>query len=196
MFLRPQILLNQSPRQNLMAFAQFKRALALRGVVPSSSTSSLLVVNKNLQWHQEREYQSAKRWDNAGFLDTIVGIYEDPNYKLDLKAEEMRDGQPLHYLSEFGVMIVSVPAACAIFLAVSMLTWYTFFDTQPTFLRSNPNPFLLINSGKDYNTYRNPILSWTYPYGPHNDNKIRFYFEIKDAIERKNKIKEALKQAK
>jgi len=154
------------------------------------SPNSIIIGNHRLMDSvRVREYQSAKKWANAGYLDTLTGVYEDPNYKLDLKPEEIRDGQPLHYVSEFGVMIVSVPATLAILLGVSFLTFYTLFDSQPTFLRGNPNPFMLIRDGRDAQQTRNPIMSWTYPYGPHATNlKLAFYYEIKDALNRKEKV--------
>jgi hypothetical protein len=192
----PILLFNQSQKQrNLVLFHQFRRVLVARNNnnnnnshLRASVVQPIFVVNKN----QVRSYQSDKKWNNAGFIDTLAGIYEDPNYKLDLKPEEIRDGQILYYLSEFGVSMFVLPCVLAIFLGIAFLAWYTLFDPQTTVLRNNPDPFLLIRNGKDLQMTRNPILAWTWPLAPHEgDQKIRFYYEIKDAIERKERIKSA-----
>ena len=97
---------------------------------------NLLSQHKNYQVFRvaKRSYQSDKKIDDAGFLDTLAGVYEDPNYKLDLKPDEWREGQAFHYVAEFGVMIVAVPCIIAAFLCFSFLAWYTFFDTQTTYV--------------------------------------------------------------
>jgi hypothetical protein len=57
-----------------------------------------------------------------------------------------------------------------------------FFACIYSVMRSNPHPYLAIRHGLDLHATRNPILSWTWPIGPHQDNKIRFYYEIRDAM--------------
>lgn len=49
-------------------------------------------------------------------------------------------------------------------------------------MRSNPHPYLAIRHGLDFHATRNPILAWAWPIGPHQDNKVRFYYEIRDAM--------------
>lgn len=125
-----------------------------------------------------------------GFLDSLVGTYEDPEYPLDMKPEEWREGQYAHYFSwapinEYGIFLIGVPAVLVFISAAAFLAWYTFFDPQTSVMRNNPHPFLEIRHGGDLWERRNPLYMWMYVFGYHKDNKILFYYEIEDAMKRK-----------
>lgn len=80
------LLANQSQKQrNLVLSQQLSRVLVARNNnhLRTGAVQPIFVVNTN----QVRSFQSDKKWNNAGFIDTLAGIYEDPNYKLDLKPE-------------------------------------------------------------------------------------------------------------
>ncbi len=85
-------------------------------------------------------------------------------------------------------MLLLVPAAFTILLSVSMLTWYTLYDSQVVLSRSNPHACLEIKNGLDLDKVRNPILVHTGVIGPFFNPKVAFYYEIQDAIERKKKM--------
>jgi hypothetical protein len=172
-------LISRATRRNPLTLSQ-------RQCIVSRRTTSVIVPIK-------RFYQSEKSWehpDQVGYFDTLAGVYEDPNFTVDLRPFEWREGQYLHYISEIGIMILCVPAIIVICLCFSMLAWYTFYDPQSSVLRDNPHPFLAVQNGQDLHNIRNPILMQLYPFGAHQDKKIHFYYEIEDAIERKKKLTE------
>jgi hypothetical protein len=147
----------------------------------------ITLLNRNTQ---VRNVQSEKMRESPGFLDSLVGTYEDPEYPLDMKAEEWRDGQYKHYLSwapinEYGIFLIGIPAVAVMVMSGVFLMWYTFFDIQTSVMRDNPHPWFEIKHGKDLWERRNPLYIWMYPFGPHQDFKVSFYFEIEDAINRK-----------
>jgi len=162
-------------------------------LLASSSSSSMMNTNlsKNcflLAQPQFRMVASDKKAANPGYLDGLVGEYEDPNYKLDIKTEEWREGQWFYFFSDFGVWILLVPTCIAIAASAASLMWYTLFDPTNQVLRFNPHPELAIKNGLDLYQVRSPLLAWQYEFGLHHDRKMHFYHEIEDAIERKKKL--------
>lgn len=111
--------------RRLNSRAEFNKLMSRANV---SNRYKVLVASSQ----QLRFLQSPKKASDPGFIDTLTGVYEDPNYKLDLKPDELRDGELYHYISEFGVILVTIPSIMVFFLCCSFLAWYTFFDSQTT----------------------------------------------------------------
>jgi hypothetical protein len=86
---------------------------------------------------QQRGLQVRKRAEGSlhqGWFDSLSGMYEDPRYPLDMKPAEFRNGQ-FYYLFEYlGIVIVLLPCILAAFMAAFSLAWYTFVDSQVTYV--------------------------------------------------------------
>ena len=171
-------------------------ALSKRHVVPRVTNNMRVMHTTNrymihrIPNMQIRQFQSDSMRESPGFLDSLIGTYDDPNYTLDLKPEEWREGQYKHYMSwspinEWGIFMIGVPSVAAFVMCFAFLAYYTFYDTQVTVLRDNPLSFLEIKNGADLYQNRNPLYMWMYPFAWHKDLKVMFYFEIEDAMERK-----------
>ena len=181
-----------SAKRILLSQQQPRSALSLMTTAHRVNYNRTLVVANRtpLLFSQQsvRMVASAKKADCPGYLDNLVGVYEDPNYQLDVKVEEWREGQWFYFFSDFGVWILLVPTCLAIAACFASLMWYTFFDPQVQIMRSNPNPEMGIRSGRDLDKVRSPLLAWQYEFGMHHDRKMHFYYEIQDAIERKKQL--------
>ncbi|KAF0978915.1 hypothetical protein FDP41_001985 [Naegleria fowleri] len=164
------------------------RALSL---VARKSQNISLHVNKNgmalmiLQFNspsaQQRFLQTIRKRNNPGFMDTVSGMYESPEYKLDCKPFEFREGEPFFLLNYLGVVIVAATIAFAFMLCFSSLLRYTLVDVAVVLKRSNPHPFLNIKNGADLQATLNPIYLPCQPFTHSTDLKQMFYNELNRA---------------
>jgi len=140
-----------------------------------------------LSFLQARNFQSPKGYP-GGALDGAIGVYKDPNFKLDLKPYEWRDGQWKTYTHLPSIIVWSLAVYAIVFGCIALVQ-YSRIDHQVSIKRQNLAPFLQIKSGKDWTQTKNRIFGapGRIGYGIQNQFEIRniFYHEIEDAIQRR-----------
>jgi len=108
--------------------------------------------------------------------------YESPEYKLDCKPFEFREGEPFWFFNFLGTAIVASTIAFAFILCFGSLARYTLVDTQVVIRRTNPHPFLKIKTGTDMMNTLNPLWRLAQPCGTTSiDYKQIFYNEFNRA---------------
>ena len=147
-----------------------------------------------------RFMQSPKNHKHPGFLDSLIGAYEDPRFRIDLKPLEFRDGQFKYYYSHrLGTQILAFVCAIPFVLAFFSLTFYSLYDSEITYFgflksrlfdRTNLHPRLKINNDVDRRRELSPIYSRIAPWGMTQASlRDLFYLEIEDALEERGLIK-------
>ena len=120
------------------------------------------------------------------FIDAIAGVYEDPQYALDVKPLEWRDEQVPSWFNT-GSLLVMLPILGALFLETFALLWSTFEDTSTVPDKGDPFPMFHLKNGKDYYNSTNPTMRWMVPFGwNHKKPRYLYYQEIDDAIKRRH----------
>ncbi|EFC36243.1 predicted protein [Naegleria gruberi] len=158
-----------------------KKPVAALNVAVQKNGMALMTMKFSSPQQQTRFIQTLRKRNNPGFLDTVSGMYESAEYKLDCKPFEFREGEPFFLFNYLGVVIVACTIAFAFFMCFSSLARYTLIDTQVTLSRRNPHPFLNIKTGTDMMATINPIYRFCQPFSHTIDLKQMFYNELNRA---------------
>lgn len=96
---------------------------------------------------------------------------------MDLKPIEFRDEQASAWATAGALVVLVALFWLGIVTAGYSLSWYSLFDSNSTFWRSDPHPFFKLDNGAEvYKTY-NTMYLWAYPYGAADRNVRHFFYE-------------------
>lgn len=137
---------------------------------------------------QVRSFQTPyKPGQRIKFFDSICNVHEIPDYKLDLKPLEWRNGQLTSWAS-IGILILMVPFTSICIFGLVCLLWITWFDYSfaPLAFIGDIHPHFKWENGEQYYKNKFPPFRWAARHTLHVlDARYLFYQEIADALERR-----------